>query len=161
MKETLLGCDLSSTETGWCLAKDGKILKYGTIKPSDKCTPIEKLIAVCEEVQKMIVKYDVNELVIEDIYCGYIQAFLILARLQGAIIHVWYKMKLRSPVIIRTTVARKAIGAPPTGKKKEVMEYVNKLLKKDFKNDNISDACVLVLAYYKLEEQNGREATGK
>jgi len=149
---TLLGLDLSSTETGWCLAKNGKIVKYGTIKPGSDLDSIEKLIYVAEECQKLIIKHRVEELVIEDIYCGWVQAFLILARLQGAIIHMWYKMKLRGPVIIRTVTARKAIGAPPTGKKKAVMAVVNAILNKDIKNDNISDACVLILAYLKEED---------
>lgn len=151
-EEIVLGVDLSNTETGYCLSKDGKISDYGTIKPSSTLSPIDKLVYVIEEIQKLIKKFNVDELVIEDIYCGYIQAFLILGRLQGAIILVWHKLKLRPPIIYRTTTARCTIGIKGNAKKKDVMEAINKRLGLKITNDNISDAIVLILTYLKEKE---------
>lgn len=160
MNETILGLDLSTVATGYCVAKDGKIIHYDTIKSHPKLHPLEKIIHMVEETQKLVVKYKVDELIIEDIYFAFIKSFLRLAELRGAVVYMWYKMKLRIPISYRPVTARKIMSVKTSkekikGKKrrgitkKEVLERVNELLNKNIKDHNVADAIILVLAYLK------------
>ncbi len=151
----VLAFDLSTTESGWCFGEEGKVVRFGTIKPSSSLNPIEKLIYTIEEGAKLIRDFQVDDVVVEDIYCAYVQAHKILGRLQGAMIFVWWKMKFRAPFIYSTTSARANIGIKGNAKKKDVMKAINKMLKLKITNDNEADAIVLALNYFK-EQENGR-----
>ena len=153
MSETILGLDISSVATGYCVEKDEKFIDYGVIHPDNSLTQVEKLWYIYHEVHALIKKHDVDELIIEDIYLKFFNAFKILCRLQGAMIALWFSMKFRPLIIIPTVSARKAIGAPVRGKKKDVMKHVNKLVGLGIKDDNVADAFVLILAYKKQLEK--------
>jgi len=167
MEETILGLDLSTTETGYCLAVNGTITEVGIIKPSPKLDRFEKIIYIAEEAMKLIKSKKVDELVIEDIYLAWVDAYGVLARLQGAMIYMWYKCKLRPLLIYSCTTARKNIGIKGNSKKKEVIQIINDRLGINLKNDNEADAIVLILNYLKEQGQievlvtdevkNGRE----
>jgi len=152
----LLALDLSTTETGYAIMevekdKHPKVIKSGVIKiPSSLNESALKIIHVVEEVVKMIVKEDIEDAVSEDIYFKYgrVNAFLALARLQGAFIFAFYKRKLRPPEHVSASEARAALGLAK--RKDEAMKGFNKKYKTKYTNDNEIDAIITGFAYCKL-----------
>jgi Holliday junction resolvasome RuvABC endonuclease subunit len=152
----LLALDLSTTETGYAIMeaeknKHPKVIKSGIIKvPSSLTESALKIIHVIEEVVKMIVHENIEDAVSEDIYFkfGRVNAFLALAKLQGAFIFAYYKRKLRSPEHISASEARSALGL--ANKKELAMKEFNKKYKTKYTNDNEIDAIIQGFAYCKL-----------
>ena len=148
----VLALDLSTSETGWALFDDKKLLKSGIIKVSQSIDDSAlRIIHVAEEVVKLVRAESVEELVSEDIFLSprMFSAFNILAQLKGAILFAWYKCKLRPPQHISAVSARSLIGITPNAKKEIVVKEFNKKYKRQYTNHNEVDAIIQGIAYLK------------
>jgi Holliday junction resolvasome RuvABC endonuclease subunit len=146
-----LALDPSTSETGYCISEDGYILKLGTIKPASSLDLIEKLIYIKEEMVRIVLDEHIDDLILEDIYLKFFTSYSALAKLQGALITKWWEIRFSKPVLYgKANEMRRIVGIKGNAKKAEIMRELNKNLGTHFTNDNIADAVVLTLAYFKI-----------
>lgn len=90
----ILSLDLSSKSSGWCVAEDGKIIDYGCIS-STSTVLLKRLSLMKTEIQEIIKKYDIKEIVAEDVPGGAIgnsHTQTVLLWLQGIITLTAYEI---------------------------------------------------------------------
>lgn len=63
----VLGIDSSTTSTGYAVVDNDKLICYGSIKPNKKKDTISKIIEIEKELKDIIVKKEVEYIVIEDL----------------------------------------------------------------------------------------------
>ena len=68
----ILGLDVSSACTGYCIIEDGYLMAntIGTIKPNSKDCLGKKLVFFEQEIKKIIKKYNPSHIIVEDIFKG-------------------------------------------------------------------------------------------
>lgn len=97
----LLSLDVSSNRSGFCVFSDGNYVESGNFRTIGERN--KRITDVAEKTKELIDKYNINQIVIEDIYLSKsersgkddkVNTFKILANLQGAIIYVCCKKKI-------------------------------------------------------------------
>lgn len=146
----ILGFDISSISTGYCVFINGKLIKSSCgIINSNIGSYGQRLQFFSEQIRNLIHKYNPDYIAIENIFKGRnILTFKSLAMFRGVAILTIYESCGLNPIDIMATKAR---GIVKTGKSKE--EAFNFIVKKyglndfNFKRDNDkTDAIVLALA---------------
>jgi Holliday junction resolvasome RuvABC endonuclease subunit len=113
----ILGLDISTSCTGYCVFNDtGVLVDMGAIKLSGKKDLFEKASQVKSELLKIIVRFPISKICIEE----NLQAFrpglssartlLTLARFNGIISYISKEVFEISPDFINVNVARKSVG---------------------------------------------------
>lgn len=149
----ILALDPSTSETGFCISEDGKILRLGTIKPGSTLDLPERLVYIKEEMVTLVLQEHIDDLILEDIYLKFFSSYSALAKLQGAILIKWWEIRFSKPLLYgKANEMRRIVGIKGNAKKKEIMQELNKNLGTHFTNDNIADAVVLTLAYFKISK---------
>lgn len=153
----ILGLDISSVNTGYCVFSNGRFMKssVGTINPDSKRSYGERLLYFEEEVIRLVQKHKPDKVIIEDIFKGpNITTFKVLAMFRGVCIKVIFEELGFDPISVMPSEARKLVGVDGI-KKEDAFEFVVKKYKLndyDFdKDNNITDAIVLALSGHKME----------
>ncbi len=113
----ILGLDVSTSCTGWCLLEeDGSFVNLGYISLSKERNLFEKALIVKETLSFLHIKYDIDTVFIEE----NLQAFrpglssaktlLTLARFNGIVGYLSQQEFFCEPVYINVNVARKSVG---------------------------------------------------
>jgi len=154
MSESVLSLDLSALSTGWAVFKDDVLVNYGLIKVKPKEGYGKRLSIFEEALEGVFDKYEVDKVVIEDIYRGpSIKTFKILSLFHGVAYKVCRQKALMEPELLKVTQIRKYLGLACGVKvktKQQVFFIINNALKLglEFSTGNdITDACALAFGY--------------
>lgn len=103
----LLTLDQASYVSGWSVFEDGKLIKYGKIEANQSDLG-ERLYYIKQEVLKLIEKYNINEIVMEDIQmqdnvANNVQTFKILAELFGVLYETFTELKIPNSAILASS----------------------------------------------------------
>jgi Holliday junction resolvasome RuvABC endonuclease subunit len=151
----ILGLDISSVSTGYCIVDDGKLVKstLGLIENESKDSIGIKLCHFENEVRKLVIKHKPNFVVIEDIFRGpNIKTFKTLAMFRGVCFKIVFELINIEPISIMPSEARKILGVNGITKEDGFEFIIDKynFLEFDFDTHNdITDSIILALAYHK------------
>jgi Holliday junction resolvasome RuvABC endonuclease subunit len=152
----MLGLDISSSCTGYCIVEDGYLLidTIGTIKPNAKDCMGKKLVFFEKEIKKLLKKYKPNHVIIEDIFKGpNAKTFKVLSMCRGVIFKVIFEKLNQEPVSVMPTEARKIVGVNGITKEDGFEFVINKYKFKNYKfltHNDITDSIILALAGYSI-----------
>jgi len=144
----ILGLDLSTTETGWCIYNDG-IFQVGKIKPKTTDSRNDRIQYTTYNIKELVQAFKIDLVIIEDIYLNYATSAMVLGRLQGAVIYMLKDTFKCEPIFYDCSHARKNVGLNGHAKKYEVCAFVSKKLNQEIINDNTADAVIVVLNHLK------------
>jgi Holliday junction resolvasome RuvABC endonuclease subunit len=141
----LLALDQSSTATGYCVMRNGKISEVGCINVRASLDLFERTVEMSKDIRELLNKFKPDYLCLEEIYGlpGRYTALKALAIVRGALILVWYEYKHEAPIVINCSSARCKIGIKGNAKKPEVMAAVNAKFNLKIENEHEADAVVL------------------
>jgi crossover junction endodeoxyribonuclease RuvC len=137
MKKIILGLDVASYKTGWCLLEydtDTKAYTYyqSGIFEIDKNTDEKSNILgyrinfVRSSVKWLIDTYDVDHIAIEEVYNGHASASAVLHRVHGSLIEMLYNAGMAYEYYPNTTV--KKVIVKGNAEKYEIAEKVQGML---------------------------------
>ncbi len=100
----LLALDQASHTSGWAVFKDGQLEAYGKIEANQDDIG-ERLYYIKQEVLKLIQKYDINEIIFEDIQLqanvgNNVQTFKVLAEVFGVIYELATELKIKNSAVL-------------------------------------------------------------
>lgn len=159
----ILGLDVSSASTGFCIFNKGRLLKssLGTINPNSKDCYGARLKFFKDELVKLIRKYKPDKVVMEDIFKGRnIKTFKTLAMFRGVCFITVFEEMGCDPICVMPTEARKLVGVKGTAKEDGFGFAVKKYKLNDFDFDthnDITDAIVLGLSGHEMEKRGINE----
>lgn len=86
-KRNVLSLDLSSKSSGWCVAIDKTMVDYGCISCCARDV-IQRIYIMRDSVIEIIKKYDINEVIIEEVHPDFknLHTIKVLLWLQAAIV---------------------------------------------------------------------------
>lgn len=146
-----LGLDQSLTESGWYFDEDN----YGTLKTKTKGT--KRLINIRERLKKLLKKFKIEVVVMENYSYGSRYNREILGELGGVIKTLAYDLGIET-VPIPTSVLKKFITGKGRCKKEVILLYVFKNYGFETRNHNIADAFSLHRIYKEyLEWKEGKK----
>lgn len=162
----LLSLDTSVASTGYAIFDEDKLIKYGKIVTNKKDFENEdsRLNYICDEIEMLIIKYEINEIVCENQFTSVnSKTILILRKLIGGIMRTANRFNINVHYYLPAQW-RKILGinkGTSDDKKKKCYDYLikNNIIDFEFvpknkdKNDDICDAIGIGLAYLK-EKQN-------
>ena len=143
----VLGLDLSTTSTGYCIMEDNKILAYGVIKPKKSLDVIDRTIYIENEIKSIIKAKSVEYVCIEDLV-SFRNAYATKG-LAGLLMHIQIELRKKDMLVItvRPTEWRKGIvkGKTRAEQKASGKEYV---LEKYGLNVGDDEADAILVARY-------------
>jgi crossover junction endodeoxyribonuclease RuvC len=161
VKKMILGLDVASYKTGWCLLEcdeSKKTYKYidsgiFEISSKDKMAGIlgYRINFVRSSVKLLIDQYGVDHVAIEEVYNGHKNASSVLHRVHGSLIEMLYNAGLNYTYFPNTTIKKIIVKGNAT--KEELAQEVQKILniKLNFKEKDEtydeSDAIGVGLSY--------------
>jgi Holliday junction resolvasome RuvABC endonuclease subunit len=174
----VLGVDISSVSTGWCILDDGKIFASGVINPVERLKEkygtkaktkasidqFDVMRVIAGDLSVVISRSDVDLMVVEDVFLkNNYRTVQLLARLSGAVLWDWLARKEAKPILIYASSARSRLGCKGNVKKPEVRAFINYKYKIDIDQDDIADAFVLAMYGYEstLEAPTAKARRGK
>jgi Holliday junction resolvasome RuvABC endonuclease subunit len=110
--KNVLALDASSKSTGWCVGCENKILDYGCIA-SSSTSNIKRIIIMRDGIIDILKKYNIEEIVIEEVRTDYKNAhtYKVLTWLQGIIAVAAYEINPKINITyIQPSAWRSAIG---------------------------------------------------
>lgn len=135
----IIGLDLSTKCSGYSIfSTEGKLVKYGRIKPKTTLSTLGKIEYIMYEVYKLFksLEDEIDKVIIEDIYLGFfrgknqVKGFATLGRLSGVIIAILLlitQQKVDDVIELRqANMARPLVGIKGTCQKAEVQVWVLK-----------------------------------
>lgn len=155
----ILGLDVSSASTGYCIINNGRLLKssLGTINPNSKGSYGERLQYFAEELVCLLKKYRPDTVVMEDIFRGpNIKTFKTLAMFRGVCFLTVFNEIGKNPISVMPTAARKLVNVNGITKQDGFDFIIQKYDFPEYEFDthnDITDAIVLGLACYTMEKQ--------
>lgn len=115
----IMGLDISSKSTGWCVINDDGILDYGLIQPSSKMSLAQKMYLFYVEIGKLIEKYQPHSIAIEDVVdVMNISVTKTLARFNGVAIIKAYECTKTDPILYKPSEWKKSLDGCTGGSKK-------------------------------------------
>jgi len=141
----ILSLDQSSSNTGYAVLKDGKLIETGCISVPASQDLFARTCIMCEDIIKLMDLCKPDYLCLEEIYGlpGRYTALKALAIVRGALIYVWWKRSGSYPLVIGCSSARVQLGIKGNAKKEEVMAAVNAKFKLKLTNEHEADAVVI------------------
>jgi Holliday junction resolvasome RuvABC endonuclease subunit len=155
----ILGLDVSSSSTGYCIINNGRLLKstLGTINPNSKSSYGERLQYFSEQLIYLIQEYNPDKVVVEDIFRGpNAKTFKTLAMFRGVCFLTVFNETGKNPISIMPTEARKLVGTQGVTKEDGFNFVMNKYAFSEYTFDthnDITDAIILGLACREMEKQ--------
>lgn len=121
----ILGLDISSTSTGWCIVvkEDGKLSlpEYGLVKPEGAMSSLQRLYFFGNELSKIIDKHTPDEIAIEEtVLVRSPKVMRALSRFSGVALFLAYKYQKREIATYEPTMWMKALGLKGRAKKPEI-----------------------------------------
>lgn len=161
----LLSLDASISSTGYAIFDEEQLIKYGKIvTKKDKFeTEDLRLNYICDEIEQLIIKYEIDEIVCEEQFTSVnSKTILVLRKLIGGIMRTADKFDISIHYYLPTKW-RKILNinkGTSDDKKKKCYDYLieHNIIDFEFipknkdKNDDICDAIAIGLAY--LKEKN-------
>lgn len=156
----VLGLDVSTAATGWCILNDFKKINWGVIKPDDSLDESAKAFYVSQTVAALIKTYRPDDVAVEDTFLPPINGkqnvscLKTLNRIAGQIQHVVYDLTGKEAIFYMATATRKTFPDVQSVDrdmiKDEIKRAVNaeyfgrvKLEGNKITDDNIADAFVI------------------
>lgn len=113
----VLGLDISTSCTGWCVIDpDGSLIQMGYIPLSSEKSPFKKAQKVRQELSKLNIDYDIEKIFIEENLQAFRPGFssaktlLTLARFNGVVSYLVQAEFYFIPTFINVNSARKMLG---------------------------------------------------
>ena len=131
----ILGLDISTSSTGWCVFKDSKFINMGYIDLKKIKDPMDKAKKVKDCLMNLILRYEISNVCIEQ----NLQAFrpglssaktlLTLARFNGIVSYLCFEVFDLKPSYVNVNSARKACNIKLDRKskkstKEQIFDYV-------------------------------------
>lgn len=153
----LLSLDQSSRVTGYAIFDGDKLIKYGTFVCGDDDLG-ERLVQLKVQILGLIKKYEIEEVVFEDIIYDEkkgVQTFKILAEVFGVVYEVLSEIKMPCAAMASSSWRNKLSikGAQRNIQKKNAQEYVLDKLKVNVTEDE-ADAICIGAAYLKKNAED-------
>lgn len=103
----LLALDQASHVSGWAVFQQEKLIAYGKIEANQPDIG-DRLYYIKQEVLKLIDKYNIDEVVLEDIQYqnnigNNVQTFKILAELLGVLIETFIELKIPNSALLASS----------------------------------------------------------
>lgn len=137
-----ISLDLSTTDTGYAIFENDKLITYGSISFKIKDT-YKRIILTVEAVQEMLSGMEIDHVVFEDSFSGTNKrVVVILNRLAGGIIWVADRLGVSFSTYPPKSV-KKFITGNGNANKGMVIEAINQMYNIDVSNDNIADAIAI------------------
>ena len=161
----LLSLDASIASTGYAIFEGEQLIKYGKIvtKKDKFKTEDLRLNYICDEIEQLIIKYEIDELVCEDQFTSVnSKTILVLRKLMGGIMRTANRFDINVHYYFPNQW-RKILGinkGTSNDKKKKCYDCLikNNIIDFEFipknkdKNDDICDAIGIGLAYLKEKQ---------
>lgn len=153
----IMGLDVSSISTGYCIFNKGKLIKSscGIIKTNPRKSYGNRLQSFEIDVKELIQKHKPDIIIVEDIYKGRnIKTFKSLAMFRGVVIKAIYDEINKDPISLSASVVRSFLKIK--NKKEIAFDFIVSKYKLDynFKDHNdIVDSIVLGLAVHEMMKQ--------
>jgi Holliday junction resolvasome RuvABC endonuclease subunit len=157
----ILALDLSSKSSGWSIFEEGELIDYGCVV-STSASNIKRIIAIREGIKEVINKYNVSDIIAEEVRTDYKNAhtYKILTWVQGVIAVAAYEINPKINITyIQPSSWRASVGIH-TGRgikreelKKADVDLVKQLYNIDV-NDDIADAILIGKSYFIKNELN-------
>lgn len=161
VKTIVLGLDVSSSRTGFCVIKNGRWTKskssFGTIVPVGSYLG-EKLVSFRDQLEAVLKRVSPTHVIIEDIFSGpNVSTMKTLARFSGVAIELCRRLVGTEALVVNTVRVRSVVGC---GKGKEdAFNYVCKRFHLEWnfnKHNDITDAIILALYQQQLISSSRR-----
>ena len=145
----ILSFDIATT-TGWALlSTKGKYasLKYGSIEVNPK----NRIVEIYTSIKDLVKEHQPNIILIEDVFFSHnYRSFKVLSMMHSAV--YLGCVAVYTPIILEAnaTAIRKAIGVKNTQREKIkilVMKQINKVFKTKIKDNDVTDALAIIVAY--------------
>jgi Holliday junction resolvasome RuvABC endonuclease subunit len=156
--KNILSLDLSSKSSGWCVGDGEKIIDYGCIT-SASTSNIKRIIIMRDNITEINKKYDIKEIVIEEVRTDYKNAhtYKILTWLQGVIVTTAYEINAKINITYIQPSSWRAMIGIHTGRgikreelKKADIAYVKNKYNIEA-NDDICDSICIYDAFIAKE----------
>lgn len=144
----ILALDQASRTTGWAVFNDNTLLTYGKFTVSEDDIG-ERLYAIKNHVQNLISKYEINEIVFEDIQLqnnilNNVQTFKILAEVFGILEELFTELKIPHSAVLasswKSTLGIKGRTRPE--QKKNAQLYVEQTYNAKATQDESDAICI-------------------
>ena len=144
----ILALDQASRTTGWAVFNDNTLLTYGKFTVSEDDIG-ERLYAIKNHVQNLISKYEINEIVFEDIQLqnnilNNVQTFKVLAEVFGILEELFTELKIPHSAVLasswKSTLGIKGRTRPE--QKKNAQLYVEQTYNTKATQDESDAICI-------------------
>ena len=144
----LLALDQASRVSGWAFFDNGELKEFGKIVVSDDDIG-ERLYKIRTEVQNLINKFEIDEIVFEDIQLqtnvgNNVQTFKILAEVFGIIYELATELKIKNTAVL-SGVWKSALGIKGRKRpdqKRNAQLYVNNIYSVSPTQDECDAICI-------------------
>jgi crossover junction endodeoxyribonuclease RuvC len=139
---TIIGLDLSLTQTGYCILQDDEIIDKGVIK-INRIKGMERLALIKKEIMLFIMRYELDVVVLEGYSMGsrFGKAFSI-GELGGIIKLMLFNKEIKTILVPPTTLKKFVTGKGNAPKDMMMMKALSKY-NIEFTNNNECDAYCL------------------
>ena len=152
----VLGLDLSTTSTGYCVYDDeklnygyiqypkNKILAYGVIKPPKKQDAIDRIIYIEKEIKEIIIAKEIEYVCIEELSSMRgASTTKVLATLQG---HIEVELRKKDMLVIKCRPSEwrkgKVKGRTRQELKSSAIEYIKNKYNLEVNDDEADAICI-------------------
>lgn len=152
INKTVMAVDGSTNCTGFCISRNGKIIKTGEIKPKTTLETRHRMGVMRVEIQNLIAEYGIEVVFYEDVIFKNINVMKILGRLQGhieSIVPHEVKFILINPSSWKNW--HNFTGERPEQKKASIA-YASKLMGRVMGEDESDALCMLVYCVKNLNK---------
>jgi Holliday junction resolvasome RuvABC endonuclease subunit len=147
----IMGLDVSSKSTGYCVIKNGRWYKgkssFGKIELPDKASLPEKLVIFRDSLRKLLTSVSPTLVVIEDVFSGRnVSTMKNLARYNGVAIELCRRYTKSDPRIVLASTVRAFFGCGRS--KEEAFNFIKEKYKLNWefkKMNDVTDAVLLAL----------------
>lgn len=144
----LLALDQASRVSGWSVFEDDKLIDYGVITATQSDVG-DRLYYIRQQVIKLIDKYDIDEVVFEDIQLqdnkiNNVQTFKALAEVFGVLDELFVEIKMPRTAVL-STVWKSTLGIKGkdrTAQKKAAQDWVEKNYEIKPTQDECDSICI-------------------
>jgi Holliday junction resolvasome RuvABC endonuclease subunit len=169
----ILGADISSVNSGWCVIDAGKIVETGEINPVTRLQPAygtkaktkesidqqDILKVIANDLSVIISRLNVDFFVIEDCFLkANPKTHQLLSRLSGAALWEWLRDGRVKALIIAPSSARRLVGFYSKNKgavlKADLVKFVNYRWNAGVTSHDRADAIVLAMAGWEKVKAN-------
>jgi crossover junction endodeoxyribonuclease RuvC len=151
--KTILGLDLSLTNTGYCVIQVdngvAELLEKGSVKTTSKEILGKRLDKISTVLSHLIEKYPITEVVRERSFSNArIKSTQLIFMVNGACTMTLYRSGFPEVVEIAPTSVKKTISGNGRSEKEDLIAHIEKYIgKTSFKNLDESDSVAVALTY--------------